>query len=100
MKTYYSIVFIHDYEDSTADAFLTGDMSEDQMIEYLSQWDNGSENEHSPQDEPSAGTADNTYDNHRGYILSWNTGLGYVGLDRVEIHGSGISVGSGIAKGY
>jgi len=86
MATYHNIIFLNDYEDETVAAFLAGDQAEFnliQMIDYLNNWDYGSENEHSPQSEPSHGTSDD-YHQSGEYILSWNNGLGYVGLDRED----------------
>ena len=84
MKTYYHIIFTDLDQDWGLEQFFYGDMTEEQLIEYLSKWDFGEESEHTPQTEPSHGTADDIYDDGAGYLLSWNTGLGYVGLDRYE----------------
>lgn len=50
-------------------------------IDYLAEWDNGDGGDMA--DEPSAGSADDVYQSDNGYILSWNTGLGYIGLERL-----------------
>lgn len=49
-------------------------------IDYLSQWDYGDEQE--LVEMLSHGTLDDVVE-HGDYILSWNLGLGYVGLERV-----------------
>lgn len=83
-KEYYSIIFMHDYDDETVKKFLDGDgVDEDEMIEYLSQWDGGHESETSMNTYPYQphGKNDRTYRKGK-YTLSWNVGLGYVGLTR------------------
>lgn len=50
-------------------------------VEYLSQWDNGDESEHSGTAEPQWGASDRTVE-HDGYTLAWNSGLGYISLNR------------------
>ena len=80
---YHNIVFLHDYQDEQVAAFLDGDMDDfGRIIAHLSQWDYGTENEHSPADTSSGGYSDESYE-AGDYILSWNTGLGYVGLERI-----------------
>lgn len=53
----------------------------DATVEFLAQWDQGNESEHSPTDKPQFGLVDDTYE-HKGYTLAWNTHLGYVSLNR------------------
>lgn len=50
-----------------------------EAIAYLSQWDDHDDRE--TWERPSHGTADDTTE-VGDYLLSWNTGLGYVGLER------------------
>ncbi len=83
MKLYYNIVFIDESADSFVGDFLAGTVKNAVMLEYLKSWDYGNESEHSPQPEPSHGGNDEIFESG-DYILSWNTGLGYVGLDRVS----------------
>jgi hypothetical protein len=42
---------------------------------------------HEIMDEFSAGTSDETYRDKHGYVLSWNTRLGYVGLEYIAERG-------------
>ncbi len=53
----------------------------DAAIDYLADWYNPGEHETS--DEPSAGTSDDTHETSDGFILSWNAGLGYIGLEHI-----------------
>jgi len=82
MEQYHQIIFLQDYEDPTVDKFFEDDMTEEQMIDYLADWDYGSEMEHSPSETPSRGGADD-WCRIEDYVLTWNRGLGYVGLERV-----------------
>lgn len=50
------------------------------VIDYLAQWDQGDTAYHDLTDEPRAGSGDRTA-RVDGYVLSWNLGLGYVGLE-------------------
>jgi len=50
-----------------------------EAIEYLSQWDYGDDD--NVRDDTGAGTNDTTVEDDT-YVLSWNLGLGYVGLLR------------------
>jgi hypothetical protein len=52
-----------------------------QTIEYLAQWDFGTESEYDIREEIGAGTHDTTVEEGE-YVLTWNLGLGYVGLMR------------------
>lgn len=91
MAKYSHIVFMQDDEGSEVVDRLTrctdgftvyGPTAETiaEAIEYLSQWDYG--DDYDVRDEPSAGTSDDTV-REGEYLLTWNTGLGYVGLERV-----------------
>jgi hypothetical protein len=81
-SNYYNIVFLHDYEMEEPFEILN-EKGEDAAIEYLSQWDFGSESEHCMNesiDKP-WGTSDTVY--KKGfYFLSYNEPLGYIGLTR------------------
>lgn len=48
-------------------------------IDYLAQWDDGSNED--IHDGIGAGPADDIHE-HGDYVLTWNLGLGYVGLER------------------
>jgi len=88
MNKYYSIVFINDYDDEYVSRILDelrqiGDTSEKEkrLYEHLLQWDNGEYCEE--QERPFYGTSDNVV-HFNEYILSYNTRLGYAGLEIVE----------------
>lgn len=54
-----------------------------EAVEHLSQWDNGEDEESKTTAEPAWGPHDHiAYVG--GYILAWNTGLGYVSLNRKD----------------
>lgn len=81
MTTYYNtIAFFHDYQDKTVTEFLEGEIEAKELVDYLACWDSG---ETTPFDstEPNHGTDDRT-EVIGEYILSWNSRLGYAGLDR------------------
>lgn len=50
-----------------------------EAIEYLSQWDMGEDDD--VHEQMAAGSRDEVTERD-GYILTWNAGLGYVGLER------------------
>jgi N6-adenosine-specific RNA methylase IME4 len=52
-----------------------------ETIEYLSQWDFGTESEHDIRDSIGAGTHDTVVEEGE-YVLTYNLGHGYVGLMR------------------
>lgn len=54
---------------------------EESAIDYLSQYDNSDGGD--IHDEPASGLSDSVYESDDGYRLSYNTGLGYIGLERV-----------------
>jgi hypothetical protein len=56
-------------------------MSEEAAVEYLAQWDMGDGGD--IHDEPASGNSDDVYETDDGYRLSYNTGLGYIGLERL-----------------
>lgn len=86
MIKYCSIIFMHDYEDDTGLVlrFFVNEVTESELVAYLAQWDFGDESEHceSITDSAPYGAAD-TIEAIDGYILSYNAGLGYVGLCRL-----------------
>jgi len=58
------------------------DSTEKEMIDYLAQWDN--ENSTISTSYPKAGLCDTvSIDEDKMYILSYNYGLGYAGLERI-----------------
>lgn len=57
-----------------------------EAIAYLAQWDNGDPGE--VRDTSSAGSSD--YQHTEGeYLLTWNLGLGYIGLERIKADDTG-----------
>lgn len=85
-KQYSSVVFIHDYEDEEVENLLQelreiGDteQKEHKLFEHLKQWDYGDVGE--LYTEPLAGQEDISVKIGE-YNLSYNTRLGYVGLDK------------------
>jgi len=88
-KEYARIVFLQNSQDfdgfrgkkgdEAQDAFFKA--SEPEMLKYLMQWDMGNSTETSPT--PAHGTSDKVY--RKGdYIMSYNSGLGYAGLEKIE----------------
>ncbi len=89
---YFHIVHLNDYDDTQVAAFLDDTSDEQGMVDYLAKWDYGSESEHTPQTLASHGSADSVFITggdspamHGEYILSYNTELGYVSLDRIHL---------------
>lgn len=52
-----------------------------EAVEYLKGWDYGDESEHTITDDPQWGASDRTA-REGYYVLAWNTGLGYISLNR------------------
>lgn len=82
---YHSIVFLSDSE-ATEPLQILDEHGEDKAMEYLAQWDYGSEMEHSPSDREPWGSSDHTVKTELGngdiYIMSYNLRRGYIGLTR------------------
>lgn len=86
-RRYVDIVFMQDGRDvvdrltRTDGVVMRGatDATIGETIEYLAQWDYGDED--NVRDEMPTGTHDEVVERD-GYILTWNAGLGYVGLLR------------------
>lgn len=81
MARYERVIFAEDYTEAGKEAFEILDADgPDEVISFLSEWHYPGE--HDSADELGHGTADETYyDENSGYWLSWNTGLGYIGLE-------------------
>lgn len=73
------IVFMQGEEANEAMSILD-EHGADAAIEYLAEWDMGDGGEIT--DEPSAGESDDVYTDDNGYILTYNTGIPYIGLER------------------
>ena len=74
-----NIIFCQTDDETTQEAFRLLDESEEAAIEFLKQWHYPGE--HETTEKPGAGTRDYTYEDAEGYILTWNRGLGYIGLE-------------------
>ena len=72
------IVFMQGEDAQEALDILDNDGT-DAAIEYLAQWDM---EPGEIEDESAAGTDDDVYQSDDGYILTYNTRLGYIGLER------------------
>lgn len=85
MKKYAHIIFTHDYQDEEVDRLMNKEYDFEALARHLSQWDTGEYNE--IRDVPGAGTSDDceeyTIEGAGTYLLSWNIGLGYVGLEAI-----------------
>jgi len=75
---YEQIVFAQG-EDANEPLKILDEQGTHAAIEYLLQWDNGDSAD--IRDQPSAGTRD-TVVRIAGLILTFNTGIGYIGLER------------------
>ena len=78
MPRYERVVFAQTDDADEPLSILDSD-GEDAAIEYLAEWHNPGE--HETAEELSAGSSDQTFESDDGYILSWNQGLGYIGLE-------------------
>ena len=83
MYNYFTIVFLQDDFDTKEPFEILNEQGEQAAIDYLSQWDFGSESENclSGSIDKPWGASDCIY--RKGfYILSYNERLGYIGLTR------------------
>lgn len=78
MARYERVIFAQTDDADEPLSILDND-GEDAAIEYLSEWHNPGE--HETADDLSAGSSDRTFESDDGYILSWNQGLRYIGLE-------------------
>ena len=77
------IIFAHDYEEAESEAFRILDHDgEEAATRYLSEWHYPGE--HEVTEALAAGTSDDEYHDGNGYVLTYNRGLGYIGLEFVE----------------
>lgn len=77
-KYYQHVVFMQEHEADEPMSILKND-GVDAVIKYLAQWDYG---EGEVRDRSSAGTGDRVV-YKKGYKLSYDPGLPYIGLERV-----------------
>ncbi len=82
MKEYRQIVFMQEHDADEAMNILDV-QGEKAALEYLLQWDQG---EGEVRSTSSAGSRDHIY-KHGNYVMSYNLGLPYIGLEEV-IHES------------
>ena len=75
---YEQVVFMQDHEAEEALRILD-EQGEYAAVKYLAQWH--FPGEHMTSEEPSRGAADDYFEDDHGYVLTWNTGLGYIGLE-------------------
>jgi len=84
-KLYYTpIIFLHDYQDESVKEFINDMHYSDiqkKAVEYLSKWDAGAFDNCTT--ESAHGTDDDT-EIIGNYLISWNSGLGYIGLERLD----------------
>jgi hypothetical protein len=79
-KKYISVVFLQDHEPEECWELLHHD-GEEALLDYLKEWDYGDGGE--SYDSPPWGSHDDIY--QKGlYVLSYNLGMGYVSLTRIE----------------
>ena len=79
MSRYERIAFT-DGDDADEPLQILDDLGVAAAIDYLAEWHDPGEHETS--DELGHGTDDNHYfDENSGYHLSWNSRLGYIGLE-------------------
>jgi hypothetical protein len=81
MRTYTRIVFMQG-EDADEPLRILDEQGEGAAVEYLAQWDYGDAGEEF--DEPSSGEDDDVYETDDGFRLSYNTRIGYIGLERIN----------------
>lgn len=81
MPKYQRIVFMQGEEADEALAILD-EHGEDAAVEHLSQWDYG-DGGGEIMDEPASGDSDDVHETEDGYRLSYNTRLGYIGLESI-----------------
>ena len=78
-KKYANIVFVRDSEADEPLEILNN-LGVGAAVEYLAQWDF---NEYwDISDGPGMGTSDRSAE-HNGYLLTYNTRLGYIGLEKI-----------------
>jgi len=86
--TYIGIIFLQGHEADEALGILKGE-GEKAALRHLMQWDCGDCGDGGDggdggmeREKPSAGFCDEIYEKN-DYIMSWNNGLGYIGLERI-----------------
>lgn len=79
MSRYERVVFFQIGDEADEILNIIDDDGPEAAIEYAAQWHYPGEHETAA--EMGHGSADNVFHSDDGYILSWNTGLGYAGLE-------------------
>lgn len=82
MATYQSIVFAQG-DDATEPLELLDENGVDCAVGYLSEWDQGEDNAEPWKESSAAGESDRQ-ERCGAYLLTWNSRLGYIGLERVR----------------
>jgi len=89
---YTNIIFLYDYEEAAGinageliKKFDEGGIKErEEVFDYLMQWHTGEEFEHFLNCDTPWGKCDKTHAFNDGqFIISWNTGLGYISLHEI-----------------
>lgn len=84
MSVRYERIIFAEGNDADEPLSILDTLGENETIRHLAQWDSGDPQElHA---EPSSGEADQVYQTEilgAYYRLNWNTGLHYIGLERV-----------------
>lgn len=75
---YENVVFAQS-DDADEPLEILSEKGEEEAIEYLAQWHYPGE--HETNDELQAGSSDTVFESDDGYILTYNNGLGYIGLE-------------------
>ena len=76
------IIFTYDYDEAGSEAFrILHHDGEEAATRYLSEWHYPGE--HETVEQLAAGSSDDVYRDGNGYVLSYNRGLGYIGLEFV-----------------
>jgi len=86
MARYAQIVFIQSSDETPEPERILKEQGEQALFDYLIQWDYGHESECDIRDESSAGKRDHVVSFQVGedkYIMTYNLGLPYFGLERL-----------------
>lgn len=80
---YHNIVFFQG-EEADEPLQILDEKGVNKCLDFLAQWDYGSEMEHSPEEIPPWGTSDYVI-KKKEYIICYNLRLGYIGLVRLQV---------------
>jgi len=82
-KTYYTIIFLQNEEDYSEFEKILKQKGEHEAMEYLKQWDYGTESLIDGISDEPWGRNDKIY-KEGNYVMNYNTGVGYAGLVFIE----------------